>query len=306
MNDTSILLNYLRAITASGSISAAARQLYISQPYLSRYIHEKEAELGITLLNRKTHPISLTDGGAKYLQGIENLDNQYKSLVSEVNEMTYNQKANIRIGINQSISSQLLPKLIAHYTTEFPGRKVFVKEGPSSQMEDQLLNHQIDVHVRMLPIFPNEIMYQELCDSPVYLIINRSCPLYRRANDQVITADFPLKEIGGSDMIFLHSGSGFMRLIELFLANNKLSLNQKYEVKYLEMAANMAYEGLGCTFVPGMFLHETFNPNKCNVLKIPTDKIPLKLVVSYLKDSALNEVVQEFVKVATNTAIFTG
>lgn len=123
MNDTSILLNYLRAITASGSISAAARQLYISQPYLSRYIHEKEAELGITLLNRKTHPISLTDGGAKYLQGIENLDNQYKSLVSEVNEMTYNQKANIRIGINQSISSQLLPKLIATTPRSFRGEK---------------------------------------------------------------------------------------------------------------------------------------------------------------------------------------
>lgn len=299
MNNITNLLNYLRAITAAGSISAAAKQLYISQPYLSRYIHEQETELGIPLLNRQTHPITLTDSGAKYLQGIENLDNEYKTLVGEVHEMAYNQKLNIRVGINQSISGQLLPKLITTYNKRFPGRKIFIKEGPSNQMEKQLLNKQIDVHIRMLPIFPNEIMYQKICDSPVYLIINHSCQLYSRAHDTIMTDDFPIKEINHSNMIFLHSGSGFMRLIELFLANNRLQLNQEYEVRYLETAANLAYEGIGCTFIPEMFVHQSFDPNKCNIIKIPRKKIPLKLVISYLKDSAFNEIIQEFVRMVS-------
>ncbi|MCH4163586.1 MAG: LysR family transcriptional regulator [Lentilactobacillus diolivorans] len=303
MNNQFPLLNYLRAITTAGSISSAAKQLYISQPYLSRYIHEKEAELGITLLNRQTRPITLTDVGAKYLQGIENLDNQYNSLVNEVSEMAYDQTSNIRVGINQSLSSQLLPELITSYNDEFPARKIFVKEGPSNELEELLLSSQIDVQIRMLPIFPNQIAYRQICEAPVYLIANKTCTLYNLHNDQIMKTPFPIKAINHSEFVFLHSGSGFMRLIESFISTNRLQLKQHFEVKYLETAANLAYAGIGCTFVPQLFLRKDFNPNKCNVFKISEKDLSLKIAIAYLRQPEIKEITQEFIKVATNDRI---
>jgi DNA-binding transcriptional LysR family regulator len=63
-------LNLLRAfvgIVESGSISAGARRLKISQPTLSRQLRELEDLCGTTLLRRDTHQMGLTDTGQRFL-----------------------------------------------------------------------------------------------------------------------------------------------------------------------------------------------------------------------------------------------
>ena len=52
VKDTTQLLTYLRTIISAGSVTAAAKRLYISQPYLSRFVTENERQLGYHLLDR--------------------------------------------------------------------------------------------------------------------------------------------------------------------------------------------------------------------------------------------------------------
>jgi len=52
----------------SGSFSRAARELRLSQPSISRIIHELEARLGVRLLLRSTRRIKVTDAGALFLE----------------------------------------------------------------------------------------------------------------------------------------------------------------------------------------------------------------------------------------------
>jgi len=59
-------LSLLRAyvgIVESGSISAGARRLKVSQPTLSRQLRELEELCGTTLLRRDTHQMCLTESG---------------------------------------------------------------------------------------------------------------------------------------------------------------------------------------------------------------------------------------------------
>ena len=56
-------MEYYLAITREGNISAAAKTLHISQPALSRQIRELEAELGVTLFERGSRKIRLTEEG---------------------------------------------------------------------------------------------------------------------------------------------------------------------------------------------------------------------------------------------------
>ena len=49
-------LQYIYAVYKAGSLSAAARELYISQPSLSATIKKIEADLGVPIFNRKTKP----------------------------------------------------------------------------------------------------------------------------------------------------------------------------------------------------------------------------------------------------------
>ena len=58
---------YLITVYEEGSISNAAKRLYISQPALSQTIQIVEKEIGARIFNRNTTPISLTYAGEKYL-----------------------------------------------------------------------------------------------------------------------------------------------------------------------------------------------------------------------------------------------
>lgn len=78
-------LQYMIKIVEYGSITEAARQLFITQPSLSNAVKELENELGIEIFNRSTKGISLTTDGAEFLsyarqvsEQIELLEQRYK------------------------------------------------------------------------------------------------------------------------------------------------------------------------------------------------------------------------------------
>ena len=54
-------LQYVEEVIKCGSISAAARKLYISQPYLSKILMEVEREYGITIFSREKNTLTLTE-----------------------------------------------------------------------------------------------------------------------------------------------------------------------------------------------------------------------------------------------------
>lgn len=73
-------LKYAVEIAKTKSISKAAENLYMGQPNLSRAIRELEENLGITIFNRTTKGISITDEGEEFLQ-------YAKRIIAQVDEM---------------------------------------------------------------------------------------------------------------------------------------------------------------------------------------------------------------------------
>ena len=60
-------LNFFSALVTAGSLSAAARELQVTTPAVSKRLTQMEARLGISLLNRTTRRMSLTVEGETYL-----------------------------------------------------------------------------------------------------------------------------------------------------------------------------------------------------------------------------------------------
>ncbi len=97
VKDTTQLLTYLRTIISAGSVTAAAKRLYISQPYLSRFVTENERQLGYHLLDRSRRPIALTSMGVQYVRALEQLNNQYNKLMHDLEKMA--DVTHLRLGI---------------------------------------------------------------------------------------------------------------------------------------------------------------------------------------------------------------
>ncbi|RZI61175.1 MAG: LysR family transcriptional regulator [Rubrivivax sp.] len=71
MNDKLLALRLFERVARTGSFSAAARELDLSQPSVSRIIAALEQDVGAALVTRTTRALTLTDAGADYLTRIE-------------------------------------------------------------------------------------------------------------------------------------------------------------------------------------------------------------------------------------------
>ena len=73
-------LGFFSVLAASGSLGAAGRELGITTPAVSKHLALMESRLGVSLLNRTTRRMSLTQEGATYLQ-------YARRILGEIDEM---------------------------------------------------------------------------------------------------------------------------------------------------------------------------------------------------------------------------
>lgn len=103
-------LKYFVTTVKSGSVTSAAKILYISQPALSKQLSLLEDELGCHLFQRKTTGLELTVGGHFFYTRAINLLNEAEVLKNEMVQFT--QTNTIRFGALPSLGSYLLPSII--------------------------------------------------------------------------------------------------------------------------------------------------------------------------------------------------
>jgi len=120
-------LDLLRAfvtIVESGSISAAARKLQVTQPTLSRQLQALEAQSGTALLRRDTHRMSLTDTGRQILEDAEALLSMAEECESRLHSDHAALSGKIRVFSTIDFGQTVVSRLISSFIQANPAVRV--------------------------------------------------------------------------------------------------------------------------------------------------------------------------------------
>ena len=115
------------AVADTLSVTKAAERLHISQPPLSRHIHQLEEELGVTLFTRHRHGVALTDDGRRLLDKARALDAAGNEFYEAARQMARGQHDRIRIGIGWGLWD-VVNRLRVEFTKQRPGVTFEVKD----------------------------------------------------------------------------------------------------------------------------------------------------------------------------------
>ena len=103
------------------SFSKAAEALYISQSVLTRHIQDMEKEMGVPLLNRTTHGVTLTEAGRILAKEGPELINKCNSAMRRLRSQNMPAQGSIRIGIGLELSySNTIRKFMQEFLTRYP------------------------------------------------------------------------------------------------------------------------------------------------------------------------------------------
>lgn len=183
-------LRYVIQIAQTGSIHTAAKQLFVTQPSLSKAVMELEKEMGISLFHRSNKGVVLTEEGIRFLSYARQVIEQAEFL-----EQQYKQKHTIRRAF--AISAQ-------HYAFVVNAFVRLVKEYDENQYEFSLRESRTydiieDVRMRrselgiiylsafnkdvMLHILnKNELNFQPLFTAYPHIFISRNNPLANKTS----------------------------------------------------------------------------------------------------------------------------
>jgi DNA-binding transcriptional LysR family regulator len=123
------------------SVSAASEKVFVTQPAITQQIKALEAQFGVKLINVKRKRVHLTKAGERLLDYAEEVVNHVELAENFLKSYRIN---NLRIGVACALTLYLTP-VIDKFKELYPSVKVAVREGPSLELIEDLLDFKFDI-----------------------------------------------------------------------------------------------------------------------------------------------------------------
>jgi DNA-binding transcriptional LysR family regulator len=143
----------LRALVAaadSGSIRAAARSLFLTQPAVTKAIRDLEAEIGLTLLVRQSRGVTLTHEGKMLLGRARMIVRELERAQEDIQTLKGSAAGRLTIGVTPLAGMTVMPKAFALFRAAWPEIELNFFEFTSDQLYDNLKNGMLDFAVGAL------------------------------------------------------------------------------------------------------------------------------------------------------------
>ena len=174
-------LNSMRdfmAVAERGSLRAAARQLSIAQPVITRSIQQLEKELGVMLFERRTKGVCLTPMGEAFLRRSKAVHSELRRAQDELDQMRGEIHGQIRVCLSGVPHMALLPNAMGPFRQRFPDVKLDIIDGLLPSVESDLKDGTIDCYVGpVAEEMASELVIERLFDSTCVVVARRGHPL---------------------------------------------------------------------------------------------------------------------------------
>lgn len=194
------------------SFTRAASELFITQPAVTKHIHELEDQYKAKLFERNGNRIRLTEAGELLLQHAEKVFDLYRDIEFDINALTKRKEGLLRIGASTTITQYVIAPLLAGFRNKFPEVQVSLITGNTEQVEKALIDKEIDLGIIEGHTKNTEIGYHPLLKDEIVLVCSNKHPF---ANRNSIPAD----ELKNFRFVKREFGSGTLEVIGHALKN---------------------------------------------------------------------------------------
>jgi DNA-binding transcriptional LysR family regulator len=174
-------LKHFLAIAEAGSFHAAARQLNISQPALTKSIRQLEESFGTELFLRLPRGVRLTESGEQLRLRAREIEAAWTAATVEIGAQAAGVGGHLRIGGGPVYCATYLPGVLADLRRQFPNLRISVMTGVGSELLPALKVGDIRAYAGGIPDTSTELGSQFVTER-----------LYDQANALFASADHPL------------------------------------------------------------------------------------------------------------------
>jgi DNA-binding transcriptional LysR family regulator len=247
-------LRAFHAVARTGSFSSAARELGYAQSVVSHHVAALEREFGLSLVNRGTRPVSVTDAGSRLLIYSETALGYISAAEDELRAVAGLESGTLRIGAFLTAANSFVPTAVARFEAAHPDVEVRLVHLEEPEELRRLRSGDIDLAVAYRVREPLESRRRRrdegldeapLAEDPYRVVLPPTHPLARRRRLRV--ADL------ADERFTAPPGGGFSpyrTVLEQLCADAGFVPNVVHEVNDVTIARAFVAAGLGVAVLP--------------------------------------------------------
>jgi len=231
-------------VAKAGNISKAAKELYISQPAISKAISKLEDSLGLSLFTRSSRGVQLTSEGEILFEHTREAFDALDRGEQELKRIQEFDIGHLRIGVSNTLCKYILLPYLKTFIDQYPHMKVTIESQATAQTLGRLEQQKIDLGLVAEPSVRRDLAFIPVMDiqdtfvtTPNYLE-----NLYLREG-----RDTSLFETG--NIMLLDTSNMTRHHVDEYMEENNICPHQILEVTTMDLLIEFAKIGLGIACV---------------------------------------------------------
>lgn len=231
----------LLAVYRTRSLSAAAKQLHLSQPTVSMQLKKLSDQVDARLYDAVGRKLVFTQAGKVLVAAAEEVIDRMTLLSQQLESLHGYQSGVLKLAVVTS-AKYFIPHLLGPFCQRFPGIDIQLKVGNREQIIERVNKATDDFYVFSQLPQNSDISAIEFLPNPLVAIAPASSSLAKRHA-------IPLSEFAEQPFIMREAGSGTRLAIEQFLAEHKTQLNIRMTIESNEAIKHCVLSELGVSIL---------------------------------------------------------
>lgn len=266
MNVTFRQLRLVQALADSGSVSAAARAMHVTQPTASMQLKEVARAVGLPLYEVVGKKVYLTDVGRELATTARAIAGTWDAFEQGVDAVKGLARGRLRVAV-VSTAQYFMPRLIGGFCRKHPGIDVALEILNRDGVVQRLRENLDDLYIMSMPPADADLADEAFMPNPIVVIAPTADPLRRRNR-------VPLHELATRRFILRERGSGTRMAADQHFRRMKFRPDVRLELGSNEAVKEAVAGGLGVGVVSRHALHGLQREH--GVLVLDVEGFPLR------------------------------
>lgn len=282
---------YIAELGRSESILKASKNLYISQPALSRFLQKTETEIGTLLFQRVGHRLVPTYAGEQCIKTAEEILFLHKQLANTLADITRQESGLIRLGLPLSRGNYFLTELLPRFHQEYPHICVNLFEDSTVILQRMLRTGELDIIFANVVEQYDDLNYIPISQEEMVLAAPAAFRLREKAVEDSAYRYPCLRPEDWQDLPFLAlSGDQMSRTFaDQYLSHHHITPHTILIIRNLAQVLSCVRQGLGVTICPALPLEPGSGGETAEYYSLRSDTGPVlrQTAVFFRKDAYL-------------------
>lgn len=278
-------LNVFIKVADLGSMTAAAKELFIAQPSVSQTIKELEEHYNVRLFERLSRKLYITEEGRQLLSYARYIVSLFDEMEQKMKQSAENSK--LKIGASITIGTCILSDLYSRYQTYYPNIDIDTIVDNTTVVEDMVLKSKIDFALVEGPTHSGDIVSKPFMNDELILVCGNKHPFRSKGH-------ITLKELEDEPLILRESGSGTRELFENTMLAEGIGMNIKGVCNSAEAIKNAVIANMGVSVISKMIVEHELKTKKLFQIEIDDAQFKRQFRIIYHKNKYISKPIKDF------------